>query len=101
MLVFLQSYLPICIYILLIILIIIGIILGVKIICLIDRANEVLDDIGGKISSLNGIFSIIDFTTNKVEGFTNRCFNIGSMIVSKMLRKDKKKKKEEEIDDYE
>ena len=94
---FLQSFLPICIYFLLIILIIIGIILGMRLIELIDRANNVLDNVETKVNSLNGLFNIIDFTTNKVEGFTARATDLGSKIVKRVLKKNNNK----EEDDYE
>jgi len=96
MLLFLQSYLPICIFILLIILLIFGIILVIRLINFIDRANVILDDIENKVSSLNGLFNLIDFTTNKVELFSNRFFDLGSMITSRLLKKGKKRKNKKE-----
>ena len=93
MLLFLQSYLPVCIYILLIILLIYGIILMMRLINLIDRANVILDDVENKVSSLNGLFNLIDFTTNKVELFTDRFFDISSIITSRILKSNKKRKK--------
>jgi len=93
---FLQTFLPICVYFLLIILIIVGIILGVRLIDLIERANSVLDNVEGKVNSLNGFFNILDFTTNKVEGFTARVFDLSSKLVKKALKNKKNKE-----DDYE
>ena len=87
---FLQTFLPICVYFLLIILIIVGIILGVRLIDLIERANSVLDNVEGKVNSLNGFFNILDFTTNKVEGFTARVFDLSSKLVKKALKNKKK-----------
>ena len=95
---FLQSFLPICVYILLIILIIVGIILGVRLIDLIDRANNILDDVETKVESLNGIFNLIDFTTNKVEGFTSKAVDLSGKLIKRVL---KKKNNKEEDEDYE
>ena len=101
MLLFLQSYLPVCVNILLIILIIFVIILVLRIINFIDRANVILDDIESKVGSLNGLFNLIDFTTNKVESFTNRFFDLSSIFASRILKSKKKRKnnKEKENDE--
>ena len=95
---FLQVYLPITIYILLIILIIIGIILGVRLIKAMNHVDSILDDIDRKIGSLNGLFNVIDFTTDKIASFSDRVVELISGIVSKVgsLREARRRKKEEE-----
>ena len=92
MLLFMQCYLPIIIYLLLIFLLIVCIILGIRLINFIDRATGVLDNVEDKVNSLNGLFNAVDFTTSKIEGFTDRLFDFGSIISSKLLKKNKKKK---------
>ena len=63
------SFFPIIIYILLIIILIIGIILGIKSIITINKVEKVVDDVNEKVESLNGVFQIIDFTTDKLDNY--------------------------------
>ena len=95
---FLSAYLPICIYILLIILLIVGIILGIRLINTADKLNDLLDDTKGKVDSLNCLFNVIDFTTDKIANFSDSIINLTSRLVSHVGKK--KKKYEEEEDDY-
>ncbi len=62
----LTTILPIIIYFLLIILLVIVIILGIKIIIAIDKVNEAIDDIRNKVDSLNGMFKIVNFASDKL-----------------------------------
>ena len=66
------SFLPIIIYILLIILLVIGIILGIKSIITINKVEKVVDDVNEKVESLNGLFQIVDFTTDKLVSITDK-----------------------------
>ncbi len=97
---FFQVYLPICIYILLIILLIICIILGVRLIGAMDKVDELLENVQGKINTLNGFFSIIDFTTDKISAFSDRIVELFTGLISKFKRKKESTEIEEE-DDYE
>ncbi len=92
MLEFFQVYLPIVIYILLIILLIIGIILGVRLIGAMDKVDEVLSDVQKKVNSLNGLFSVIDFTTDKISAFSDKVVDSISGFISKIGNFRKKKK---------
>ena len=62
----LTTILPIIVDILLIILIIVGIIFIVKCICIINRANRIIEDIENKIESLNPIFNIAASISNSI-----------------------------------
>ena len=68
---FLEVYLPICVNILLIILLIVGIVLGVRLINVMNRVNELIDNVEAKVNSLNGLFNVINFTTDKKGNITN------------------------------
>ncbi len=86
------SFLPLVIYLLLIALIIIGIILGIKTIITVSKVEQVVDNVNKKVESLNSIFSIIDFTTDKIASFTDRVVEMASNMISKIcFKKDKKK----------
>ena len=101
MLEFFQLYLPIIIYILLIILLVIGIILGVRLLGAMDKVDTVLDSIQKKVDSLNGLFNVIDFTTDKISAFSDRVVDLVSGFISRIGRKKKPKYESEEDDYYE
>lgn len=88
---FLQVYLPICIYILLIILLIVGIILFIRLIGTVDKVNNILEDVEGKVSSLNGLFNIIDYTTDRISNFSDNIMGLTNKIFDKFGQKKKKK----------
>lgn len=91
------SFLPIIIYILLIIILIIGIILGIKSIITIKKVEKVVDDVNEKVESLNGLFHIVDFTTDKIVMLTDKVVDGLSGVASKLFfRKKTKDRKEEE-----
>ena len=90
------TFLPLVIYILLIILLLVGIILGIKTIITMNKVEKVVDNVNEKVESLNNVFNLIDFTTDKLAAFTDRIVDIAGSIFSKLLLKKKRKK-----DDYE
>ena len=100
MLKFFQIYLPIAVYILLIILLVVGIILGIRLIIAMDKLDDVIDNIHGKVNSLNGLFGVIDFTTDKISAFSDRVVELFSGLISKFGRKKKSRIKEDN-EDYE
>ena len=87
-----MDVLPIILYILGSILLIVLIILGIKLIIAIDKINVISDDVQVKLKSLNGVFSIIDVTTDKLATITDK-FVDG---VTSLIRKIFMRKKEEE-----
>lgn len=90
------SFLPIVIYLLLIILLVIGIILGVKTIITMNKLEKVVDNVNEKVESLNSIFSIIDFTTDKIASFTDKVVELAGGLFSKILFR---KKRKDEVDE--
>lgn len=88
--------LPIILYILGSILLIILIILGVKMIITMNKIENVVDDVDQKVQKLNGLFSIIDVTTDRLSLVSDRVIDFISMVVSKLFRHKKKEKEEEE-----
>ena len=64
------TFLPLVIYILLIILLVVGIVLGIKTIITMTKVEKVVDNVNEKVESLNSVFNLIDFTTDKIAGFT-------------------------------
>lgn len=88
---FLQVFLPLVVYILLIIILVVGIIIGLKTIKTLDKLDQVVDDVSKKVSSLNGIFSVIDLTTDKIVSITDRVVEMASGIIGKIFKKRNKK----------
>jgi len=95
---FLQVYLPICIYVLLIILLIICIVLGVRVINAMDKVDALLDNIKNKVNTLNGFFNVIDFTTDKISQFSDKLTDLASGLIKRIMGRRNRKDEEE---DYE
>ena len=96
---FLEVYLPICVNVLLIILLVIGIVLGVKLINVLHRVNDVIDNVEDKVNSLNGLFSVINFATDKITTISDRVVDGVTGLIKRFGRK--KYSSEMEDDDYE
>lgn len=97
----LNEVLPIILYILGSILLGILIVLGIKLINVMKKMEKVVDDINTKVSSLNGVFSIIDATTDRLALLSDRMVDGISLIIRKLFAKKNKKSKEKENDDNE
>src|SRR5574344_928943 len=92
------TVLPIIIYILLIMLLIIGIILGIKLIITIDKVNDIVDDLEEKMGSLNNIFKVINFTSNKLGLLSSKVIDAVTSFINKLIGVRNGK---EDEDDYE
>ncbi len=95
---FLQVFLPLVIYVLLIIILVIGIIIGVRIIKTLDKVDDVVDSVSTKVNSLNGIFSIIDNTTDRIVSITDKVVEGVSGVIGRLFWK-KKTKEVKELED--
>ena len=93
---FLQTFLPIVIYFLLIILLIIGIILGIRAIQTLNKVDRVVEDVNDKVQSLNGFFNIIDFTTDKIVSITDKVVDGISGLIGNAFKRRHVEKDEEE-----
>lgn len=89
--------LQVILYILGSILLIILIILGIKLIITMNKIENVVDDINVKVNKLNGIFTIIDLTTDKLALFSDKIIDGISAIVRKVF--SRKKRKDDKIDE--
>ena len=93
---FLQTFLPLVIYILLIILLIVGIVLGIKAIRMINKVDKVVDDDNDKVQTLNGFFNLVDFTTDKIVSITDKVVEGVSGLIGNIFFKKKEKLEDEE-----
>ena len=80
------------------ILLIVLIILGIKLIITMNKIETVVDDINVKVDKLNGLFNIIDYTTDKLALVSDKMVDGVSYILKKVFFKKNKKKEEK---DYE
>lgn len=87
--------LSIILYILGSILLVVLIILGIKLIITMNKISEITDDISTKLKSLNGFFSVIDFTTDKLATITDKFVETVTSLIRRIFRQ----KKEEEYKD--
>lgn len=85
--------LTILLYVLGSILLVVLIILGIKLIITMNKIEDVVDDINKKVKSLDGLFSIIDMTTDKLALLSDRLVDGVTSIIKKVF-----KRKEDKID---
>lgn len=84
-------FLQLMLYILGSILLIVLIILGIKLIITMNKIENVVDDINGKVRSLNGIFSVIDLTTDKLALLSDKTISFITDAIKKIFIKRKEK----------
>lgn len=89
MIVNLNELLTLVLFVLLIILVIIFITLGIKLIRTLRKVDEVIDDVNGKMNKVNGVFEIIDKTTDYASSISDKIINTLSNFVSVLFRKKK------------
>jgi len=89
--------LQVILYVLGAILLTVLIILGIKLIGTLNKINEVVDDINRKVKTLDGFFSLIDYTTDKITSVSDKVVGLASSIINKI--KGNKEESEENIDE--
>lgn len=94
----LNETLPVVIYLLLIVLLVVVIVIGIKLIFTMNKVDLLLDDVTKKVHSLDRVFNMIDYTTDKVTMISDTVVNF---ITSKLKRIVKFKKNDEEDEDDE
>lgn len=67
------------------ILLVVLIILGIKLIVTMNKIENVVDDINTKVKSLNGLFSMIDYTTDKLALISDRFVDTVSSLIKKIF----------------
>lgn len=92
----LNEFLPVVLYIALIILIIILIILGIKLIKTLKRVDNVIDDVNSKMNKVDGVFDIIDKTTDYAASISDKIIGALSNFINVLFRKKKGKSDDDE-----
>lgn len=91
-----MEFLPIVLYILGSILLVVLIILGIKLIITMNKIEDVVDDINTKVKTLDGFFSVIDFTTDKLAMLSDRVVETVTSFIKKIFRRKEDGKKNEQ-----
>ena len=84
-----NEFLSILLHISLITLIIIFIVIGFKLIKTLGKVENIIDDINGKMNKVNGIFDIIDKTTDYASNMSDKVLNAVSRLFNIFTRKKK------------
>ncbi len=92
---FLETVLPILLYIAGITLLVVLIIIGIKFIKTLNRVDSIVEDVDNKVKALNGFFQIIDVATDKLSFLTDKFTDSISSFVIKLFKGKYNKKKEE------
>ena len=87
--------LSIILYVLGSILLVVLIILGVKLIITMNKIENVVDDINKKVKSLDGLFSIIDVTADKLAMISDKVVDIIASFIRKIFRSNQEDYKNE------
>lgn len=87
----------ILLYVLGSILLVVLIILGIKLINTMNKINIVVDDINKKVSSLDGLFSVVDMATDKLSLLSDRMVDGITFLIKKIF--GHKKRKEDDNDE--
>ena len=69
--------------------------MGIKSIRTVDKVEQVVDNVNKKVQSLDGLFNLIDFTTDKIVSVSDKLVDGLSGILTRFILKkvsNKKKK---------
>ena len=75
--------LQIILYVLGAILLMMLIVLSIKMLSTLNKINDIADDINRKMKTLDGFFSLVDYTTEKITSVSDKVVGLASSIVKK------------------
>ena len=87
MLVNINELLTLVLFVALIVLVIIFMFVGIKLIGTLKKVDEVIDDVNGKMNKVNGVFDIIDKTTDYAATISDKIISTVSNFVNVLIRK--------------
>lgn len=87
--------LTIVLYVLGSILLVVLIILGIKMIITMNKIEIVVDDINKKVKSLDGFFSMVDLTTDKLAMLSDKFVDAASSLIKRLFRRKEDEKSNE------
>ncbi len=89
-----ETVLPVVLYILGAILLVALIILTVKLIIVMNKVEKTVDDISGKVKTLDGLFEIIGMLTGKFYFVTDKIVEFATLLVEKIFKRKEDDKNE-------
>ncbi len=90
MMIDLEIVLPVILYLVLIVLVIFCIAFIIKLMNTLKKVDIILNDISIKMNKVDGVFDLIDQTTEYAASLSDRIINSISNFVNRILRKKKK-----------
>ena len=87
--------LTVVLYVLGSILLVVLIILGIKLIITMNKIEVVVDDINKKVKTLDGFFSMIDFTTDKLALLSDRFVDAATSVIRRLFKRKEEEKSNE------
>ncbi len=93
----LETFFPILMYILGATLLVCLIVLVVKLIYTVEKTNNILDDVEGKIKTLDGLFYTIDKTSSAISSLSDTILDKVFSILGKFIKRKKVEKEEDDI----
>lgn len=90
------DFLTILLYISLIVLVIVFILLGIKLIKTLKKIDVVIDDVNNKMVKVDGVFNIIDKTTDYAAGISDKIISGISNFLKMFFTKKKGRNKDEQ-----
>ena len=94
----LNEVLPITLYISLIILVIFAIYFIIRLLRTLNRVDYILDDVTKKLIKMDGLFDLIDHTTDYAANLSDKVVSLLSNVVNSVLRRKKGKSDEDEYE---
>lgn len=91
---FLNLILPIMLYTLGVILLVVLIILGIRLIQIIDKMENLLNNVEEKVNTLNGAFALISKATNSITLISETMIGTITSFISKIFKKNSKKEED-------
>ena len=85
----LNNLLTLILFVALIILVVIFIILGIKLIKTLKKIDRVIDDVNLKMNKVNGIFNIIDKTTDYASTISDKIIGTLSKFINSLIYRKK------------
>ena len=85
----LNSLLLMILYVSLIVLVIIFIVVGIRLIKIMKKVDLVIDDVNEKMNKVDGVFNIIDKTTDYASSISDKIISAIFGVVGGLLKKKK------------
>lgn len=86
-----MELLPIILYILLIILVVVAIVFLVRLIQIVGKVDKVVDEVDLKVKKLNGLFNIVDRTTDTLNIISDKVITGIVNSINAIFKKRKRK----------